>query len=114
MQAGYELRAESWDAPRLLAPAELVARAGEGLVNVCMTYNPSLARRVPGLGSGSGSGDAVEGLPSAGREAPERPPALASHAALRVAGTAERRRGSMKSIAGAQRSSGMLSLLGRE
>lgn len=112
MQAGYELRAESWDAPRLLAPAELVARAGDGLVNVCMTYNPSLAPRAPG--SGLGLGDAAERLPSGKREAPERPPALASHAALRVAGSAERRRGSMKSIAGAQGSSGMLSSLGRE
>ncbi|KAK9841059.1 hypothetical protein WJX81_008415 [Elliptochloris bilobata] len=50
-QAGYELRTGSWDTPRLLDPAEVVVKAaGKGLVNVCMTYNPSLDPRTPGAG----------------------------------------------------------------
>ena len=78
-----------------------------------MTYNPSLAPRVPSAG-----GDAAERLLSTGREGSERLTALASAAALRGAGHAERHRprqrmGSMESIAGAQATSGTLRSLGR-
>lgn len=47
MQAGYELRMRSWHAAAQLSAAEIVARAGKGLVNVCMTYNRSLDTRLP-------------------------------------------------------------------
>lgn len=38
---------DSWHAAAQLSAAEIVARAGKGLVNVCMTYNRSLDARLP-------------------------------------------------------------------
>ena len=61
-QAGYELRFSSWDVPECVSPAQAVARAARGLVNVCMTYVPSLDPVVPGKRAHGVAGEAGKGL----------------------------------------------------
>jgi hypothetical protein len=48
--------------PERVSPAQAVARAARGLVNVCMTYVPSLDPAAPGKHAHGVAGEAGKGL----------------------------------------------------